>query len=51
MKTNNDIDIKKIACNDELLEKSFLSAISQKPEKHHLDDGKYIIRGMSKIGG
>lgn len=46
-----EIDIKKIACNDELLEKSFLSAISQKPEKHHLDDGKYIIRGMSKIGG
>ena len=25
--------------------------MSQKPEKHHLDDGKYIIRGMSKIGG
>ena len=46
-----EIDIKQIANNDELLEQSIIKSISCKPKEHHLENGKYIIRGMSKIGG
>lgn len=46
-----EIDIKEIANNDVLLEQSLIKAISCKPKEHHLEDGEYIIRGMSKIGG
>ena len=52
--TDEEIDLRDILKrnDDELLKKSIKSAILQKGEKHHLNDGaKPVERGMSQIGG
>ncbi|AFS79890.1 molybdenum cofactor biosynthesis protein A [Gottschalkia acidurici 9a] len=49
--SNDEIDLKNVLQSGRDLEKTIKEAILQKPEEHHLEEGKYIIRNMYEIGG
>ena len=49
--SNDEIDLKSVIQSGGDLEKTIKEAILQKPEEHHLEEGKYIIRNMYEIGG
>lgn len=49
--SDREIDLKSALRNGENLKNIISDAIEQKPESHHLEDGKYIIKNMNQIGG
>ncbi len=49
--TDVEIDIKPALNDREQLKKLIQFAISEKPEEHKLNEGQYIVRNMSQIGG
>ncbi|HHV39442.1 MAG TPA: GTP 3',8-cyclase MoaA [Tepidimicrobium sp.] len=49
--SNEEIDLKEALMNGGDIENVILNAIKEKPESHHLEDGKYIWKDMYRIGG
>lgn len=49
--SDEEIDFKDILRSGGNLEKAIKEAILKKPEEHHLEEGKYIIKNMYQIGG
>ncbi|NBI05968.1 GTP 3',8-cyclase MoaA [Senegalia massiliensis] len=49
--SNREIDLKHAIRNGESINNIILNSISEKPESHHLEDGKYILKNMNQIGG
>lgn len=49
--SDEEIDFKEIIRNGGDLKKAIEEAILKKPEEHHLEEGKYIVRNMYEIGG
>lgn len=49
--SNDEIDLKETLRNGQDIEKIIIDAIGQKPESHHLEDGKYVSKKMYQIGG
>ena len=49
--SDEEIDLKEVIRSGEDLKKTIEEAILKKPEEHHLEEGKYIVRNMYEIGG
>ncbi|NLJ79285.1 MAG: GTP 3',8-cyclase MoaA [Tissierellia bacterium] len=49
--SDEEIDIKTALRDGKDIEAIILNAIENKPESHHLEDGKYISKDMYRIGG
>lgn len=49
--SDDEIDIGKILRNGESLEEEIVNIVKSKPKEHNLEDGSYIDRVMTTIGG
>lgn len=49
--SDEEIDLKPYLEDEEKLREVLISSIGEKPEEHHLEDGQYVEKSMSKIGG
>lgn len=49
--SKDEIDLKESLRKGQDIEKIIMEAIGQKPEAHHLEDGKYVSKKMYQIGG
>lgn len=49
--SDDEIDLKQVLRSGGDLIKAIKKSILQKPEEHHLEEGKYIVRNMYEIGG